>query len=60
MAEIEAGQAHVAHEAALEALLHEYEETQYVTVPFHGGALHAQRPAPSDTPIADDSQTSRP
>ena len=42
MAEIEAGQAHVAHEAALEAPLHEYEEEHYVTVPFHGGVLHEQ------------------
>ena len=38
--EIEAGQAHVAHEAAIEAPLHEYEETGYVNVPFHGGVLH--------------------
>ncbi len=42
MAEIEAGQAHVAHEAELEAPLHEYEESQYVNVPFHGGVLHEQ------------------
>ncbi len=40
MAEIEAGQTHVAHEAELEAPLHEYEESHYVTVPFHGGVLH--------------------
>ena len=40
--EIEAGQAHVAHEAALEAPLHEYEETHYVNVPFHGGVLHEE------------------
>ena len=38
--EIEASQAHVAHEAAIEAPLHEYEETGYVNVPFHGGVLH--------------------
>ncbi len=42
MAEIEAGQAHVAHEAELEAPLHEYEESNYVNVPFHGGVLHEQ------------------
>lgn len=41
-AEIEAAQAHVAHDAALEAPLHEYEETNYVNVPFHGGVLHEQ------------------
>lgn len=39
-AEIEAAQVHVAHDAALEAPLHEYEETNYVNVPFHGGVLH--------------------
>jgi ubiquinol-cytochrome c reductase cytochrome b subunit len=41
-AEIEAAQAHVAHDAALEAPLHEYEEANYVNVPFHGGVLHEQ------------------
>lgn len=40
--EIEAGQAHVAHEAALEAPLHEFEENQVVNVPFHGGVLHIE------------------
>ena len=40
--EIEAGQAHVAHDAALEAPLHEYEETHFVNVPFHGGILHEE------------------
>ena len=39
-AEIEAGQAHVAHDAALEAPLHEYDEDETVMVPFHGGILH--------------------
>ena len=39
-AEIEAGQAHVSHEAALEEPLHEHEELDYVNVPFHGGILH--------------------
>ena len=38
--EIEAGQAHVAHDAALEAPLHEHELYDYVNVPFHGGILH--------------------
>ncbi len=42
VAEIEAAQAHVAHDAALEAPLHEYEESNYVNVPFHGGVLHEQ------------------
>jgi len=42
VAEIEAGQAHVAHDAALEAPLHEYEEFDYVNVPFHGGVLHEE------------------
>ena len=40
--EIDAGQAHVAHDAALEAPLHEYEETHFVNVPFHGGILHEE------------------
>ncbi|MFM9049800.1 MAG: cytochrome b N-terminal domain-containing protein [Actinomycetota bacterium] len=40
--EIAAGQAHVAHDAALEAPLHEYEETHFVNVPFHGGILHEE------------------
>lgn len=40
--EIEAGQAHVAHDAAIEAPLHEYEEQHYVNVPFHGGVLHEE------------------
>ena len=40
VAEIEAGQAHVAHDAALEAPLHEHELYDYVNVPFHGGILH--------------------
>ena len=39
-AEIEAGQAHVSHDAALEAPLHEYDEDTTVMVPFHGGILH--------------------
>lgn len=38
--EIEAGQDHVAHEAALEAPLHEFDETEVMPVPFHGGVLH--------------------
>ncbi|MBU6312201.1 MAG: cytochrome b N-terminal domain-containing protein, partial [Actinomycetales bacterium] len=38
--EIDAGQAHVAHDAALEAPLHEYDEASTVMVPFHGGILH--------------------
>ncbi|MFM9050676.1 MAG: hypothetical protein ACKOMX_11650, partial [Actinomycetota bacterium] len=40
--EIEEGQAHVTHDAALEAPLHEYEETHFVNVPFHGGILHEE------------------
>lgn len=40
--EIEAGQAHAAHDAAIEAPLHEYEEQHYVNVPFHGGVLHEE------------------
>jgi len=40
--EIEAGQAHVAHDAALEAPLHEYDEASTVMVPFHGGILHTE------------------
>ena len=40
--EIDAGQAHVAHDAELEAPLHEYEETHFVNVPFHGGILHEE------------------
>ena len=39
-AEIDAGQAHVSHDAALEAPLHEYDEDETVMVPFHGGVLH--------------------
>lgn len=38
--EIEAGQAHVAHEAAIEEPLHEYQVDTTVMVPFHGGVLH--------------------
>ena len=41
-AEIEAGQAHVGHDAALEAPLHEHEQLGYVNVPFHGGILHEE------------------
>lgn len=38
-AEIEAGQAHAAHDAALEAPLHEFEDADEIR-PFHGGVLH--------------------
>ena len=38
-AEIEAGQAHVAHDAALEAPLHAYEDADQIST-FHGGVLH--------------------
>jgi len=38
-AEIEAGQSHVAHDAAVEAPLHEYEDTDEIRQ-FHGGILH--------------------
>lgn len=38
-AEIEAGQAHAAHDAALEAPLHEYEDADEIRQ-FHGGVLH--------------------
>lgn len=38
--EIEAGQAHVSHDAAIEAPLHAYDEDETVMVPFHGGVLH--------------------
>lgn len=38
-AEIEAGQHHAAHDAALEAPLHEYEEADEIRN-FHGGVLH--------------------
>ncbi|MDO8731805.1 MAG: ubiquinol-cytochrome c reductase cytochrome b subunit [Actinomycetota bacterium] len=38
-AEIEAGQAHVAHDAAIEAPLHAYEDADEIRQ-FHGGVLH--------------------
>jgi ubiquinol-cytochrome c reductase cytochrome b subunit len=38
-AEIAAGQAHVAHEAAIEAPLHAYEDADQIEN-FHGGVLH--------------------
>ena len=38
-AEIEAAEHHVAHEAALEAPLHDYEDADQIK-PFHGGVLH--------------------
>ena len=38
-AEIEAGQSHVAHDAAIEAPLHEYEDADEIRN-FHGGVLH--------------------
>ncbi len=37
-AEVEAGQAHVAHDAAIEGHLRESDQLE--TVPFHGGVLH--------------------
>ncbi|MEK9736765.1 MAG: hypothetical protein VW239_05540, partial [Candidatus Nanopelagicales bacterium] len=47
-AEIEAGQAHVAHDAALEAPLHEHEEADVMPVPFHGGVLHTKGEPPTN------------
>ena len=38
-AEIEAAEHHVAHEAALEAPLHAYEDADQINT-FHGGVLH--------------------
>ena len=40
--EIGAGQAHVAHDAAIEAPLHEHDVDTTVMVPFHGGILHTE------------------
>ena len=46
-AEIAAGQAHVAHEAAIEAPLHAYEDADQIEN-FHGGVLHHPGMAPTN------------
>jgi len=52
-AEIAAGQAHVAHEAAIEAPLHAYEDADQIEN-FHGGVLHHPGMAPTNAAQQDE------